>query len=99
MMSFQPTTARGCWRREVPCGARLLLLLFLCSTAVFATQPCGESTDAYIGYKVNDVRIITPLSIKTPLSFLFGSQRKFGNEFEELISQLPLKRGDSFDRA
>jgi hypothetical protein len=98
MMWFQPT-ARRSWRRELLCGARLLLMLFLYSTPSLADQPCGESTDAYIGYKVNKVRIVTPLSVRTPLSFLFGSQQKLGDEFDDLLTQLPLKSGGNFDRA
>src|SRR6185436_18932849 len=46
-----------------------------------------------------DVRLVTPLAIKTPLSFLFGSQKKFEDEFAAVLAQLSLKKGDPFDRA
>ena len=63
-----------------------------------ATPPCRDSVDSYVGYKLTDVRIVTPLAIKTPLSFLFGSQKKFSEEFDALLAQMPLKKGDAFNR-
>jgi hypothetical protein len=68
------------------------------SPDVNAGLKCGESADAYKGYKVNDVRIVTPLSVKTPLSFLFGSQHKLQNDFAEILPKLPLQKGGKFDR-
>ena len=59
---------------------------------------CLESADAYKGYTVNDVRIVTPLAIKTPLSFLFGSQQKLQNEFAAILPRLPMQKGGQFDR-
>ena len=64
-----------------------------------ATKPCRDSVDSYVGYKLSDVRLVTPLAIKTPLSFLFGSQKKFEDEFAAVLAELSLKKGDSFDRA
>jgi hypothetical protein len=64
-----------------------------------ATPPCRDSVDSYAGYKLTDVRIVTPLAIKTPLSFLFGSQQKYEEEFDAFLAQMPLKKGDAFDRA
>ena len=64
-----------------------------------ATKPCRDSVDSYVGYKLSDVRLVTPLAIKTPLSFLFGSQKKFEEEFAAVLAELSLKKGDSFDRA
>ena len=60
---------------------------------------CLKSPDAYKGYTVKRVRIETPLSINTPLSFLFGAQQQLQKEFESTKQQLPLKEGMSFDRA
>lgn len=59
---------------------------------------CRKSPDAYKGYTVKQVRIETPLSIKTPLSFLFGAQKRLQEEFESTRQQLPLKEGMAFDR-
>ena len=64
-----------------------------------ARKPCRDSVDSYRGYKISNVRIVTPLSIKTPLSFLFGSQKKLGDEFDALLERMPVKTGDEFDRA
>lgn len=64
-----------------------------------ATKPCRDSVDSYVGYKLSDVRLVTPLAIKTPLSFLFGSQKKLQDEFAVVLSELSLKKGDTFDRA
>jgi hypothetical protein len=63
-----------------------------------AKKPCRDSVDSYVGYKLSDVRLVTPLAVKTPLSFLFGSQKKFQDEFTAVLSELSLKKGEPFDR-
>ena len=90
---------RGCKRSlwAVGCGLMLAASSFAASDNS-ARTPCRESVDSYIGYKVTDVRIVTPLAIKTPLSFLFGSQKKLQDEFDALLAELPVKKGDAFDR-
>lgn len=79
------------------CGLMLAATCFAASDSS-ANTPCRDSVDSYVGYKLTDVRIVTPLAIKTPLSFLFGSQKKFNDEFDALLTQMPLKKGDAFDR-
>ena len=95
------------WQRKFSAYAARSVSLFLsiglwsvcfASPDVNAGLKCGESADAYKGYKVNDVRIVTPLSVKTPFSFLFGSQHKLQNDFAEILPKLPLQKGGTFDR-
>src|SRR5687768_17981356 len=50
-----------------------------------ATKPCRDSVDSYVGYKLSDVRLVTPLAIKTPLSFLRSEEHT-----SELQSRLHL---------
>src|SRR5688572_19269575 len=97
------------WRWRVFRGFRRSLLVVFCGLVLAvngyaaddssAKKPCRDSVDSYRGYKLNDVRIVTPLSIRTPLSFLFGSQKKFQDQFDVLLQELPVKKGDAFDRA
>ncbi|HEX3185471.1 MAG TPA: hypothetical protein VHQ94_11770 [Pyrinomonadaceae bacterium] len=91
---------RGCERSllAVCCGLMLAASCFAASDDS-ARKPCRDSVDSYLGYKISNVRIVTPLSIRTPLSFLFGSQKKLGDEFDALLQRMPVKKGDPFDRA
>lgn len=91
---------RGC-KRYLLAVCCVLMLAASCFAAgdSSAAKPCRDSVDSYVGYKLSDVRLVTPLSIKTPLSFLFGSQKKFEDEFAAALAQLSLKKGDVFDRA
>jgi len=95
------------WQRKFSAYAARSVLLFLsiglwsvcfASPDVNSSLKCGESADAYKGYKVNDIRIVTPLSVKTPFSFLFGSQQKLQHEFAAILPRLPLQKGGKFDR-
>jgi hypothetical protein len=96
------------WQRRLHAHAAAKSLLVVLSWSILATtaaaagddQPfkCGESADAYRGYKINNVRIVTPLAIKTPLSFLFGAQAKLQDEFAAVLPHLPLQNGSKFDR-
>ena len=90
---------RGC-KRYLPAVGCVLMLAASCFAASLnsAPGPCRDSVDSYVGYKLSDVRLVTPLAIKTPLSFLFGSQKKFENEFAAVLAALSLKKGDLFDR-
>jgi hypothetical protein len=90
----------GCKRCLLAASCVLMLVATCFATGdSSATKPCRDSVDSYIGYKLSDVRLVTPLAIKTPLSFLFGSQKKFEDEFAAVLAQLSLKKGDPFDRA
>src|SRR5262245_29444084 len=71
----------------------LLMLAASCFAAGDSSnkKPCRDSVDSYVGYKLSDVRLVTPLAVKTPLSFLFGSQKKFQDQFTAVLSELALK--------
>ena len=90
---------RGCKRYSLT-ACCVLMLVATCFAAgdSSANKPCRDSVDSYIGYTLSDVRLVTPLAIKTPLSFLFGSQQKFRDEFTEVLATLSLKKGEKFDR-
>jgi hypothetical protein len=96
------------WRRwQLRCHAKPIWRLILCWLALAATgfsakgsesKVCPESPDFYNGYTVENVRIETPLSIPTPLSFLFGVQKKLQTEFGTLLTRLPMQKGATFNR-
>ena len=95
---------RGMPRRCGRCSLVVCCVLMLAASCFAAgdnapKKPCRDSVDSYVGYKLSDVRLVTPLAIKTPLSFLFGSQKKFQDEFAAVLGELSLKKGEAFDRA
>jgi len=82
---------RGCKRCLLAACCVLMLVATCFATGDSSTtKPCRDSVDSYVGYKLSDVRLVTPLAIKTPLSFLFGSQKKFEDEFAAVLAQLSL---------